>query len=182
MQKLVHRIAALGLVLFAFLIVSPSWVRADPPKLWIEHNGGFGGEFITDGKTKARQSFFGLFHLEDLVKDNPNAKLLAEKQSQAETSAHLAYWIGLVPSTGVLAYGLVSGNTAVSVISGVTFLVSGILTGHFASQARHYMFEAINEVNGVRKAQAAHQEGRMKSPFEGDSIASAPTLSVNFQF
>lgn len=175
--------AAFFMVSFVMMgAVSTSEARAEGPKLWIEHSGGWGGEYVTDGKAKARQGFFGLFHLQDLIKDNPNAQVFLDRQAKAETAAHLTYWLGGVPSLGVFIYGSVNRNTTVQVISAITGLISGVVAAHFVSQARHNMFEAINEVNGVPRAADGAREGRMKSALEENSADSAPSFEVSFQF
>ena len=134
-----------------FFIGISSSSFAEGPKLWIANDGGLSRDYLTNGKQKVKQGFFGSFELRDLVKDNASALALTEKQSQFNTYAHISYWVGVIPSAAVFGYGLGSQNLAMSLISCATLLGTSLLTGHFVSESRHYMYAAMNTYNGVKQ-------------------------------
>lgn len=122
---------------------------AEGPKLWIENEGGLSMNHITNGKVKVRPGFFGSFYLKDLVKDNPTALALTEKQSQFITYAHLSYWLGAFPSAVLVGVGISSKDDLMTYISLLTLLGTSLVTAHFISESHHYMYQAINVYNGV---------------------------------
>lgn len=135
-----------------------SFALAEPPKLWIAHDGGLSSEYITDGKEKVDQGFFGLFDLETLAKahtDIPELNDLLAAQSKNTTYAHLSYWFGTLPSAAALGIGLGLRDTPTTLISAATLVGTSLLTAVFVSKARYNMFEAINRMNGVPKHSSA---------------------------
>jgi hypothetical protein len=140
-------------VIFAILCLSPFVANAHVhgPKLWIEHSSDIflSRDVITDGNIRIYQGFFGSFDLEKLVKDNPDSMALIDKQQQFLTYAHLTYWLGAIPSAFVFGFGIGLQNVIMIGTSAATLIGTGILTGHFVSKSRYYMFEAINKYNDV---------------------------------
>lgn len=170
-------------LIFAFFSFSISLGYADGQKLWFENDGGLSRDHLTNGKIKVTQGFFGNYHVEDLVKDNPTALALTKKQSQFNTYAHLSYWIGVIPSAGLFWYGIGSQNVSITLISVGALLGTALLTGHFASESRHYMYEAINTYNGVRSQSTNDAPQASCSPFDSRPSNLAPTsVSISFAF
>ncbi len=161
----------IGLALFSSV---PS-TYAGGPKIWFENEGGLSKDHLTNGRVKVMQGFFGGYDLEKLVRDNPAALALAQKQSQYNTFAHLSYWLGVIPSSGFLGYGLGSGDSTVRLISAVSLLGTALLTGHFVSESRHYMHEAVNSYNGVANSGDVGLQGAAGFP----STHVLPSLASN---
>lgn len=159
---------------------------ADQPKLWVEHGKGlFCPDKVTDGKTHVRSGFFGLINLRSLVKDNPTALEMVDKQSHFTTAAHLSYWIGVIPSAIGLGIGVGMRDSITTYVSAGTLIVTSFLTGHFVGVARHYMFEAINIYNGVPSSEnaAAIQNQEMAKPqLSMRALAPAHSMSLSFNF
>lgn len=175
----------IGLLLFlsSFLFSVSSVTYADGQKIWFENAGGLSRDHATNGKIKIDQGFFGGYDLEEIVKDNPTALELTKKQSQLNTYAHLSYWFGVIPSAGFLGYGIGSNNSTVGIISAVTLLGTGLLTGYFVSESRHYMYEAVNVYNGTKKAEskALGQLNTIESQF-APLASSSNSISLSFNF
>ena len=153
---------------------------ADGPKIWFENEGGLSRDQLTNGKIKIRHSFFGNYDIKELVKDNPTSLALVEKQSTYNTYAHLSYWLGVIPSSAFLGYGLGDSNAAISVISVVTLIGTGLLTFHYVSESRHYMYEAMNHYNGRRTSPAIRNDEVSKTPFS--PRLGATSFDVSFSF
>jgi len=157
------------------------------PKVWISNDGGFKRDYLTDGKVKVPTGFLGLFDLSEILKEDPVAMGLYEKQSQYDSYAKLSYWIGVFPSSVVFIYGVASNKVAATWISLGTLVASSILTGHYISEARHAMFAAINHYNGVGESslqplrvQAPAVNG--SSPFYSGSNQDGKIIEVSFHF
>lgn len=151
------------------------------PKLRIENAGGLSQDSVTDGTNKEHAGMFGVYDLRKLVKNDSTALELANKSLTMNTYAHLTYWLLTIPSAGFTGYGLANGvrtgDWTVGIVSAVAFVGSSLLTGHFASEAKHYMYRAINTHNGVLQVPASNKAAEMTNlPSNAQSIA----FSFNF--
>lgn len=125
-------------------------VYADSPKIWIQSEGSFiSPDVITDGKIELEPRLFGGYEMEKLVSDNPKAVEYAHLYSTNYTYGVVSFFAGVVPTFVLTLVGLGNLDWTTYYISLAGVVGTSILTLHFATNARHYLYAAINEYNGV---------------------------------
>lgn len=134
--------------------------------------------------------FFGAYELRELVKENPEALALTDKQRQFQGYAELSFWLGVVPSLGFYVSSVTllyrDNNLTLYTIATLALLGTSILTGHFSSVSRHYMYEAINVYNGVSVMKTSGDSGSVLSsagsPYSVSLNAGNTPLAMSFSF
>src|SRR5689334_13894391 len=100
---------------------------ADAPKIWFENPGGVSRDVVTDGKTRIKPGFFGMFDVRDLVKGNPAALEATARQGRFNTYAHLTYWIGVIPAAAFMGWELGSEHDGLALLGAVGVLSMSFL-------------------------------------------------------